>query len=223
MFVCNICDLTPFTMQDFGDKLACIIWFSGCNMLCQYCHNLDLVFEQERAIPIKDILDFLRSRIGKLEGVVLCGGEPTLYPDLLYLVHKIKALGFAIKLDTNGLNTRTIEVILPYLDFVALDFKAPEDKFKSITKSNKFEKFAQTFELLIHSKCSFEVRTTYHSALLGYTDIQRMTEWLVHNGYKKEYYIQNYTEQKTYIKKLPPSEPFDLKKLATKGLQIVVR
>lgn len=196
-------------MQDFQDKLACIIWFSGCNMLCSYCHNLDLVFENEKNIPIETALEFLRTRIGKLEGVVLCGGEPTLFPDLLFLVYKIKAMGFEIKLDTNGARPRTIKALLPYIDFVALDFKAPKSKFKSITKSNLFDEFEETFDLLQSSDIDFEVRTTYHSELLSYEDMEEMKIFLERKNYAKKYFIQNYVPQKTFIKELAKSEKFD--------------
>ncbi len=186
----NICDITPFTLQDFPDTPSCILWFSGCNMLCRYCHNLDIVFERTKKIEEEYILDFLRSRIGKLEGVVLCGGEPTLYKDLDLFVKKIKELGFKIKLDTNGSDLEAVKKILPYIDFVAIDFKSDITRFKNITRSSLFDEFYETLKYLIESNINLEVRTTYHHKLLGYETLNQMTLMLEQLGYKNSYYIQ---------------------------------
>ncbi|MDR0762368.1 MAG: radical SAM protein, partial [Campylobacteraceae bacterium] len=96
-----IFDITPFTMLDYPEHLSCIVWFAGCNMRCSYCYNPHIVLG-EGNIGIDELLNFLRTRAGRLEGVVLSGGECTLYPELPKLCREIKELGFKIKLDTNG-------------------------------------------------------------------------------------------------------------------------
>ncbi len=190
MTISNICDITPFTLQDFKDTPSCIIWFSGCNMLCRYCHNLDIVFERTKKIEEEEILDFLKSRIGKLEGVVLCGGEPTLHKNLDLFVKKVKELGFKIKLDTNGSSLEVVEKILPYIDFVAIDFKSDIVQFKNVTQSFLFDKFYETLKYLIESNVNLEVRTTYHHKLLDYETLNKMTLMLEQLRYQNIYYIQ---------------------------------
>ncbi|MGE3613975.1 MAG: anaerobic ribonucleoside-triphosphate reductase activating protein, partial [Sulfurimonas sp.] len=125
-----IYDLTTFTHVDYPDHLSCIVWFSGCNMRCDYCYNKDIVFAKDGKYSYDDILDFLKTRVGLLEAVVLSGGEATSH-ELLPFCREIKKLGFKIKLDTNGTNFSTIKELLDanLLDYVALDYKAPKDKF----------------------------------------------------------------------------------------------
>ena len=207
--VCNICDLTPFTLQDFDDVPSCIVWFSGCNMLCEYCYNLELVFESKKSISQDTIFEFLQSRAGKLEGVVLCGGEPTLYPDLPNFCQKIKQLGFLVKLDTNGANPKMLEAVLPFIDFVALDFKAPKHKFKDITNSQLFDEFEKSFDILNTFGGDFEVRTTYHSELLGDDDLQIMADFLKSKNYQKPWYIQNFVQTNSGQKVLKKSKKFE--------------
>lgn len=207
--VCNICDLTPFTLQDFADVPSCIVWFSGCNMLCEYCYNLELVFESKKSISQDTIFEFLQSRAGKLEGVVLCGGEPTLYKDLPNFCQKIKQLGFLVKLDTNGANPKILEAVLPFIDFVALDFKAPKNRFKAITNSQLFDEFEKSFDILSTFGVDFEVRTTYHSELLGDDDLQIMADFLQYKNYQKPWYIQNFIQTNSGQKMLKKSKKFE--------------
>lgn len=219
----NICDITPFTLQDFPDTVACIIWFSGCNMLCSYCHNLDLVYESEKKLSMDEVLNFLKTREKKLEGVVFCGGEPTLYPNILELSQKIKSMGFKIKLDTNGSKPEVIHALLEYLDFVALDFKSAESNFFEITHSKLYTKFEESLDLLLNSLVEFEVRTTYHSELLSYENINEMIDFLEKKKYKNSYFIQPYMQQLRFIKELPKSLIFDASKIKLSTLNIGIR
>ncbi|MFA6137314.1 MAG: anaerobic ribonucleoside-triphosphate reductase activating protein [Sulfurimonas sp.] len=219
----NICDITPFTLQDFPDTIACIIWFSGCNMLCSYCHNLDLVYESEKNLSMDEVLNFLKTREKKLEGVVFCGGEPTLYPNILELSQRIKSMGFKIKLDTNGSKPEVIHKLLQYLDFVALDFKSTELKFLEITHSKLYSKFEESLDLLLSSSVDFEVRTTYHSELLSYENINEMIDFLEKKEYKNRYFIQPYMAQQRFIKELPKSLGFDTSKIKLSTLNIAIR
>lgn len=99
----GIADITPLTLLDFPNKVACIFWLRGCNLFCQYCYNVSLVRGTDSPAGDRtDYLDFLRDRVGFLDGVVLSGGECTLCPDLIPICRNIRQLGFAIKIDTNG-------------------------------------------------------------------------------------------------------------------------
>ena len=113
-------DITKFTHLDFPNHLACIVWFSGCNMRCDYCYNKDIVFAKNGVYSYNDVIDFLKTRVGLLDAVVLSGGEATLH-ELVLFCKEIKKLGFLIKLDTNGTNPHAIKNLLDLnlLDFIA--------------------------------------------------------------------------------------------------------
>ncbi|MCW9026800.1 MAG: anaerobic ribonucleoside-triphosphate reductase activating protein [Thiovulaceae bacterium] len=122
-----IYDITKFTHLDYPEHLACIIWFSGCNMRCDYCYNSDIVFSKQGKYNTEDAIEFLKKRVNKLDGVVLSGGEATGHY-LYQFCEDIKELGFDIKLDTNGTYSRAVKELLDLnlIDYVALDYKAPK-------------------------------------------------------------------------------------------------
>jgi pyruvate formate lyase activating enzyme len=184
-------------------------------MRCDYCYNKEIVFAKNGSITMGEALDFLRSRSGLLDGVVLSGGEATAY-DLREFCHAIKALGFSIKLDTNGTNFTNIKKLLDLelLDYVALDYKAPKAKFTQISHSNKYDAFLQTLEYLLAGKTEFEVRTTLHADLLDVDDINAIIEDLEQRGYKNNYYIQEFLDTQESIANLQkPTKKFDKSKL----------
>ncbi|MDD3441701.1 MAG: anaerobic ribonucleoside-triphosphate reductase activating protein [Sulfurimonas denitrificans] len=219
-----IYDLTSFTHLDYPDHLSCIVWFSGCNMRCDYCYNKDIVFAKDGKYSYKDILDFLKTRVNLLEAVVLSGGEASSY-DLVPFCLKIKELGFKIKLDTNGTNFLHVEELikLNLLDYVALDYKAPMAKFTQITHSNKFDEFSKTLDFLIEQNIDFEARTTLHSDLLSESDINEIINDLTKRGYKKEYYIQEFVETESNIGDLKRAKKSFDKSLLQSDLKIVFR
>lgn len=189
-----IYSVTPFTMLDFPAHTACIVWFSGCNMRCPYCHNPQIVRGKGRG-DISQVLDFLKRRRGLLDGVVLSGGEASAYPGLPWFIRTVKNLGYAVKLDTNGLRPDIIEKHLSQglLDYVALDYKAPPDKFMAVTKTDGYGLFSQTLDLLCaQNSVPFEVRTTVHTDLLDENDVCYITRDLERRGYAGVHAIQNF-------------------------------
>ncbi|MGE4396888.1 MAG: anaerobic ribonucleoside-triphosphate reductase activating protein [Sulfurimonas sp.] len=190
-----IYDLTSFTHLDYPNHLSCIVWFSGCNMRCDYCYNKDIVFAKDGKYSYNDILDFLKTRVNLLEAVVLSGGEASSY-DLVPFCRKIKELGFKIKLDTNGTNFLHIKELVEedLLDYIALDYKAPKAKFTQITHSNKFDEFSKTLDYLIKSDIEFEARTTLHADLLDAADLNDIMADLKERGYKTSFYIQEFLD-----------------------------
>jgi pyruvate formate lyase activating enzyme len=184
-------DITPFTLLDFPDTPAAIFWFAGCNLRCVYCYNPDIVFGAAR-IKEEEALSFLRKRQGLLEGVVLSGGECTTYPYLLSFCSSIKSLGYKIKLDTNGMRPDVIASLIEekLIDYIALDYKAPEARLGEICGSGSEKRFWESFELLRQSGAVFEARTTYHSDLLSFEDITMMERSLRERGYVGEYFLQ---------------------------------
>ncbi|RAX54844.1 anaerobic ribonucleoside-triphosphate reductase activating protein [Helicobacter sp. 16-1353] len=197
--------ITPFTMLDFPDKLACIFWFSGCNMACPYCYNVEFLKEKGK-ITKEYALNFLDSRKGLLDGVVLSGGEATLYKDLISFAQSIKQRNFLLKLDTNASNPLVLEKLIYFdlLDYVSLDFKALKAKEHIFIKNfNLFDNFLKCLKLLQESKISFSVRTTLHSDILNVDDVVKMEKILRENGYEKEYFLQHFVFDKETLKELP--------------------
>lgn len=204
-----IYSLTPFTMLDFPERTACIVWFSGCNMRCPYCHNPQIV-KGKGYKDIQDVLAFLEKRQGLLDGVVLSGGEATLYSGLLDFVRDVKRMGYAIKLDTNGTRPEMIRSLLDeeLLDYISLDYKAPIKRFKRVSGANKqFENFSQTLDLLCEqNSIGFEVRTTVHTDLMDEFDLNNIMTDLNQRQYRGVYYIQNFRSDndRPTLGKLPP-------------------
>lgn len=189
-----ITDITKFSFQDFPEHTSCIIWIGGCNFRCPYCHNPEFVIEKFNTINEDEVFEFLKFRVGLLEGVVISGGECTLYEDLYDFIKKIKNMGFLVKIDTNGTNFELVKKLIndKLLDFVALDYKAPKEKFQLISKIDKFDEFEKTLKYLISSEINIEIRTTVHTDFLNENDINNIILDLVNKGYKQNYYIQNF-------------------------------
>lgn len=190
----TIYDVTPFTMLDFPDHCAAIIWFSGCNMRCGYCHNPQIV-KGKGTQNINNVIHFLEKRKGLLDGIVLSGGEASIYPGLPDFVRTVKNLGYAIKLDTNGTRPDVIQDLLEndLLDYVALDYKAPPKKFKAVTGIDKFKTFEKTLDILCRQKTvPFEIRTTVHTALMDEQDVANIMNDLERRNYTGTYYVQNF-------------------------------
>jgi pyruvate formate lyase activating enzyme len=219
-----IYDVTPFSLLDYPEYPSAIIWFAGCNMQCQYCYNPDIVFSKGKQ-SIKETLDFLKRRQGLLEGVVLSGGEATEYHGLQKFCESVKALGYKIKLDTNGINTTMIKSLLEakLIDFIALDYKAPRSKFYEISKNRNFNNFEDTLNYLFTCKANFEVRTTLHSDLLDEEDINSIIDDLANRGYANTYYIQKFQTGIATINNLQtPTKNFD-KNMLSKALHVEFR
>lgn len=185
--------ITKFTTLDYPHHLACIFWFAKCNMACPYCYNPHIV-QGNGILSIDEALAFLQSRIGRLDSVVLSGGECTLYLHLEDFCRSIKALGYKIKIDTNGSNPNRLQALISQdlIDYVALDYKAPKSSFITLTHYRHFEHLEESLALLQRSNIPFEVRTTLHSDLLTPNDINTIIQDLHQKGYSGIYYIQRY-------------------------------
>jgi pyruvate formate lyase activating enzyme len=184
--------ITPFTLLDFPGRSACILWVAGCNMRCGYCHNPDIVLGEGK-LTEEDALAFMRRRQGLLDGIVLSGGEATTWPGLADFAAMAKTLGFAVKLDTNGLRPDVVARLLDrrLIDQVALDYKAPAARFEKVTGTLAFARFARTLDLLCRqSDVPFDVRTTVHDALLDENDVLDITIDLARRGYSGTLAVQ---------------------------------
>ncbi|AQW82084.1 anaerobic ribonucleoside-triphosphate reductase activating protein [Campylobacter pinnipediorum] len=191
----GIFKITPFNLTDYAGKIACVVWFCGCNMRCQYCYNTEIVLG-EPYISDEDFCKFLDSRKNKLDAVVFSGGECTLAKSFLKLAKEVKKRGFLLKIDTNGTNLKILKeaIQLGLIDYIALDFKSLKEKFKDITNSNLYDEFMKTLKYLISINFDFEVRTTVHNSLLNSDDIHSMYKLLKEEGYNNEYFLQNFLD-----------------------------
>lgn len=165
-----------FSLLDYPGKLSAIIFTQGCNFRCVYCHNKDLIRQKSiyNQINPEEVLDFLKQRKGKLDAVVITGGEPTLQPDLIEFMQKIKKLGFLIKLDTNGTNPSVVQEVirLKLADYIAMDIKAPLEKYNIVTNSIvDIEKIRESINLIMNSGTKYEFRTTVLRSQLSEEDL----------------------------------------------------
>ena len=188
----NIRGINKFTLIDYPGKIACIIFVGNCNFICPYCHNPFLVVDPESQplITEKDFFDFLQKRKNKLDSVVISGGEPTLQKNLLPFSKKIKAMGFLIKLDTNGSNSNIVKELHleKCLDYIGIDFKCPINKYHQMTRIsslNTGEEIQNTISYIIRNKIPYDIRTTVHKAILSKKDLYQMRKELDLLGVKE--------------------------------------
>ena len=156
----------PLTLQDFKGEIACIVYISGCNFRCFYCHNPELVdiekIKQLKGIREEEFFSFLDKRKDKLTGVVITGGEPTIYSELYDFIKKIKEKNYKVKLDTNGTNPELLQKLIDenLLDYIAMDIKASFNNYgKIVGKQIEVEKIKKSVEIVKKSK-DYEFRTT---------------------------------------------------------------
>ena len=191
------------TLLDFPGKVAAIVFTQGCNFRCGYCHNPSLISRchselVSESFTIEDFFSFLQSRIGKLDGVVITGGEPTLQSGLYDFIKEIKKMNFAVKLDTNGTNPSIIEKLLNdnLLDYIAMDIKSPVDKYSLITNSKvNIDNIKRSITLIINSNINYEFRTTVVKNQLSFDDFNKIGE-LIQGA--KCYYLQKFNSLNVY-------------------------
>jgi len=219
-----IYNITPFTLLDYPDKTACIIWFAGCNMKCPYCYNPEIVLGKGK-MSFSDSLTFIEKRRNLLDGVVLSGGECTMHHGIEQYAAQIKGMKMLVKIDTNGSHPEKLKGLIQgnLVDYVALDFKSLSAGFDRITKSNLFDQFVESLELLIVSGIPFEVRTTVHSDLLSLIDIQQMAGFLTEKKYKGNYYIQNFVGDTPTLDDMHYSVPLRSGNFAEGDVNIIIR
>ena len=157
--------IQKLSLVDYPGKTSAAIFTIGCNMRCGYCHNPELVLPERYAdaIPENDIIDFLKMRIGKLEGVVVSGGEPTMHEDLPDLFAKIKELGFYTKLDSNGTHPAMIKELIDrkLVDYIAMDIKGPLENYQKIVAYPvDINAVQKSIDIISSSNTEREFRTT---------------------------------------------------------------
>ena len=188
--------LTPLSTTDWPGLLAAVVFCQGCPWRCGYCHNPDLIPARgDSEIPWDDVLAFLRRRRGLLDAVVFSGGEPTAQAGLVDAVREVRALGFKIGLHTGGMYAQRLAEVLPLVDWVGLDVKAPFADYARITgAAGSGERALAGLQQVLASGVDHEIRTTVHPALLGDTAVIGLAHDLSDLGVKR-YVIQAFRSQ----------------------------
>ena len=174
----------PLTLTDFPGRVACIVFTQGCNLRCGYCHNWQLIARKpvaEANAPSEaEIFAFLETRRRKLDGVVVTGGEPTIQPDLLDFLARVKSLGFEVKLDTNGTNPSVLAEALTrgLLDYVAMDVKHDPARYAELVGVAVDPcNLAASRDLLLSSGVAHEFRTTVVPQFHDEAAIERIAQF----------------------------------------------
>lgn len=203
-----------FTTLDYPNHLACIIFTGGCNLRCSYCHNAEMVLPEmlskiDHKVPFETVLNFLESRIGMLDGVVICGGEPTVQHDLPERIEEIKAMGFKVKLDTNGTNPRMLAKLLERkrLDYVAMDVKDSLPYRKQLVGVDvDKDLIEESIDLIINSGVDHEFRSTILPAFHNLETLKKMGQSI--KGAKR-WALQKFRNQKTLTEIFGGLEEFE--------------
>jgi len=204
--------LQKITLIDYPGKLACTVFTTECNFRCPFCYSSELVLPEkiknQPKIKEADFFNFLKERKNLLEGVVLCGGEPTVQKELPGFIKKIKKMNYLVKLDTNGSNPQMLQKLISQelVDYVAMDIKAPKDKYEKIAgKKISITNIEKSVNALKESKLDFEFRTTIVPGLLDKNDIVEISKWI---GVTKKYYLQNFKPGKNIDPNFEKVKPY---------------
>jgi len=196
--------LAPLSTCDWPGELVATVFCQGCAWDCAYCHNSHLrPHDSKDQITWQSVLTFLQSRRGLLDAVVFSGGEPTLQPALLSAVASVRNLGFRVGLHTAGMASDALSQVLPLIDWVGFDVKAPLGEYSRITGvSQSGAKALASLRLLLESGVSYEVRTTLHPALLTVAQLMELRDELLSNGVTN-YAVQHFRPTGARLDRLP--------------------
>lgn len=190
--------LQKLTLLDFPEKMACTLFTFGCNFRCPFCHNASLVLSSradDSIISEEELFTLLQKRKGMLEGVCITGGEPTLQPDLPDFIRKIKAMGYAVKLDTNGYRPAVLRALIDegLLDYVAMDIKNSLSRYPETVGISRFDTapIEESINLLMEGRVPFEFRTTLVKGLHTPESIAEMGRRLAGN---ERFFLQTFED-----------------------------
>ena len=195
--------LQKLTLLDYPERTACTVFLGGCNLRCPFCHNASLVLPEKfgESIPRDEFFAFLSSRIGKLEGVCISGGEPTLQCELVDFIKEIKNMGFLVKLDTNGTNPDMLESLISarLVDYVAMDIKSSLDGYVAAVGISDFDtsSIERSIGILRRGEVDFEFRTTVVFGLHTEENIENTAKWLAG---EEKYFLQTFEDSGDVLK-----------------------
>ena len=191
----NVQGYQKLTLLDYPGRTACTVFTGGCNLRCPFCHNAGLVRTPLAGPNLTDeVLAYLQKRQGILDGVCVTGGEPLLQPDLEDFLRKVKEMGYAVKLDTNGMLPKRLEAILAtkLVDYVAMDVKSSPDGYPAATGTDAdVSAVTDSLSILRGSGIPYELRTTAVRGIHISADFHAIGEWI---GEVPAYYIQRFVD-----------------------------
>ncbi|MBQ7173751.1 MAG: anaerobic ribonucleoside-triphosphate reductase activating protein [Clostridia bacterium] len=194
--------LQKLTLLDFPGRVAATLFTGGCNFRCPFCHNATLVEHPAEAPTYseEEIFSFLTGRKGILDGVAITGGEPLMNPDIRDFIKKIKEMGFAVKLDTNGAYPKRLSELLDenLVDYVAMDVKNSREKYAETVGLAKFDltPIEESVQILLSSGIDFEFRTTVVKEFHTVEDIAKIADWIAG---AEHYFLQGFTDSGNLI------------------------
>lgn len=192
------------TLLDYPGRVAATVFTGGCNFRCPFCHNKDLLDANisMNAIDEEYVFEHLKKRRNVLNGVCITGGEPTLQKDLEEFIHKIRNIGYEVKLDTNGSNPEVLKKLLDekLINYVAMDIKNTYEKYAITagTESHYIGKIRESIDILLSCEVDYEFRTTIVKELHVKEDIINITKMI--KGARK-YFLQGYVESPNVLEK----------------------
>lgn len=184
-------DITPFSSVDWPNHLVATLFTQGCPLRCPYCYNADMQPTADGLINTghrswSDVQKFIITRAGLLDGVIFSGGEPLIHSELPIWIDWCKHHGFKVGIHTSGVLPRALDRVLPHLDWVGIDFKAPFDKYDDFcTTPNSGNAVKTSLELVVNSEVPYEIRTVYDHKLLTLSNIKEMRDVLLTMDAKK--------------------------------------
>ena len=201
-----IAGIQKLTLLDFPGRTACTVFLAGCNYRCPFCHNAELFSGKPEEVMTEDeFFNFLQSRKGLLDGVCVSGGEPTLTPGLEAFLSQIKALGFAVKLDTNGSRPAVLKALAQkgLLDYVAMDVKSSREGYAAATGvAADLAAVEESLRFLLSGDLPYELRTTLVDQLHSEATIEAMGRWvasLVPGKIPTNWYLQSFVDRDTVV------------------------
>lgn len=202
-----ISGLQKMTLLDYPGKVACTVFLQGCNFRCPFCHNSDLLGKDgPETIPVETLLTFLKKRVGLLDAVCITGGEPTLQKNLAELLRQIKALGYLVKLDTNGSRPAVLKALVEegLVDYVAMDIKNSFARYgETVGMPNMdLSGVEQSIRYLLEEHVDYEFRTTVADELHTEQDMEEMGRWLcslIPGKKPRRHYIQPYVDRDSVL------------------------
>ncbi|MBN2460901.1 MAG: anaerobic ribonucleoside-triphosphate reductase activating protein [Candidatus Cloacimonetes bacterium] len=202
--------LQKFSLLDYPSKICAIVFTQGCNFKCPYCHNPELVNPSlfREPIPTGYVLDFLEQRKGKLDALVVTGGEPTLQQDLPRFLVRIKKMGYAVKVDTNGSNPEMLARLIKrkLVDYLAMDIKAPSDKYHIIAGTAvDIDRIAASVAIIKKSGIEYEFRSTLVQNLISLEEAVRIGGLI---GVADRFYLQHFEADRTLSAEYREALPF---------------
>lgn len=201
--------LEKLAPKDFVGFISSTVFLGGCNLRCPYCHNSDLILSPQSypTLPTDYFISYLDSRTKWLEGICISGGEPLFHEDLGVLLHLIKERNLLVKIDTNGSFPLKLEKLIQkeLVDFIAMDVKAPLERYQEVTRSKvKEEDIARSIDIIMDSGLEYVFRTTVVPGLIGLEDIEKISQML--RGakvFQLQQFVPINTLDSEYIRKKP--------------------